>query len=730
MEKKLPTKQELEVQMNRTLLPLTEASNVLKMSNSTFNKLIERSFFPRDIYFLAGKDFRAEKRNEFLFCKESLQEYCDRFVSLEQIAKEMGHKKRNLELVIKNQLIQEGMEKIRLNHNRWDKKWFLENAPMFEHWESGEDSLVTELYLDLLGEEVKKTLERYLRHRTTVGSIDVGGQDYFRKLKSKESRLKEIKRELIRYLHKIHRGRLGIDLGYEHRRGKRLVRLSTTDREQLCQTPLDLYSIDVNDFVYLCENLDESTQFHIRQNLRPFLYFLLHEKWKDYRESLKLHLKSGTAFDSNKESQLLELHKIQFDELIKLLPKKYPEEMLLRQKVFGTREQVVRCIVSIRQSNFPGRGMSTPLKKAAMMGIGFFTAARPIEIWAMEIDKHLVIETNPKSPHFGFLKKFSIQVRNLSDYNQKAYYEETALDDKDGWGLMKITKNIAKGKYKGSPYEGTFIAPRMVDLVNEYLTWLYRQNPEARGKGFLFRPNPLKPYVQYTSPRAMTSWVDRWKKYFDFLAVDQQSYFRFYNTRHTCNNLIVNRTVYRQQFLNDARMRIGITHLRHDFHIGPLGFVQSSSNRKYQEAASEAIYFLGVKAALDFPFDLDELQKWEIDNNPFFDNESLTDNGLVMNDDFDDYDGDFDDYDGNLENTDVSNSYLQSADDDWTKENKKEIAGLIEERDQIQSQLNCLGNPHQALKVYGLKKADRLEALQKANQELIRLNNKIQSLGG
>lgn len=243
------------------------------------------------------------------------------------------------------------------------------------------------------------------------------------------------------------------------------------------------------------------------------------------------------------------------------------------KKVFLSREEGLRIYHLIRTGV-----KSHPfcvLRSATMWMIFLFLGVRPLEIVQMRIHD-FVLDT------MGYLKV-----------------------DNHGWGMFKLPDERSKQRRTGSiePY-GNPVVPRLVALINEYLTILYQY--QAPGDdGWLFRPEST--IRELETPLRAARWIGSFRPYMDFLGPDVRSRVEQKTGRRTMNEWIAGTELPDSlKYLSRDQKRAAEIQMRHRGG----GDVNTAHYRKVISVES---FRTILDATLNFPWDTDQLEEWEID---------------------------------------------------------------------------------------------------------------------
>jgi DNA-binding transcriptional MerR regulator/integrase len=453
---------------------------------------------------------------------------------------------------------------------------------------------------DMCSLEQKDFINDYCEHRKAGRGIRVGGTTMWKKKIDKpEKNIPLIQQELGSIFYKIICGRTtGINNYWvlDHPGYRKL-----TEEEQRIYNPsvFKIYDINPTDIHYVQKGYSEPTLYSkIHNSLKPFLYYALQKLKHDITATRQKLTFGGLSVEEkvivkNELVDLREKYDV-FEETIEAVlnetPQEKPEALNPKVAVHLSREMILKAYKNIRYFQLRygrtgGRiGFEDTLKRATMFMIGCFTGIRNDELANLRITNfELINETK-------LLKRFK-----YDELTRKII--EVPDTDVKGFGILRIT--YSKGSYGPSPTWGTYIAPRLVSLVNEYLEQLYVKYPQGKGLGFLFRSdnkNPDKPY-----DNQICSWISKFRdNIFDFIPENIRKDITYYDSRHTAADLIVNQTLINDSFLLKHVDRVAELHIRHDMKKK----AKSTLRRNYAASALEHEYFQIIQKTFDFPWDV------------------------------------------------------------------------------------------------------------------------------
>ncbi|MBP2241725.1 hypothetical protein J2Z40_002297 [Cytobacillus eiseniae] len=708
----LPSPEQIEQETGRKLLGIVDAAKIIKCDPGTLEQNYLGTIIKETSYIVAYEDFLPHKvQQKYLFFEDDLKEISSRYAfNLTEIASELNINSKNLAQTLKRKLSDEEMKFAQLNMRHWNKEWIVNNIEEIisrknKSYLEGVD------YTIYFSNQLNSLIDSYFKDRLKGVEIEFDGKTYFPEPIKKETAAKRYRGALERYFYKVLCGRAGIENYWGMVTKNSFRELMPEEEARIRELNFDLSQFESNDLLSIYKGLKSDGSKKACTNvLKPFLYYYLMKREEEYYEKLERSYNESFVFDSKMERDKLFLMKRRFDKALKNeTPTKASKPLNPRVKFYGTRKDIVECFKTLLRNEVGAinGGLRFPIKSAAVMLTGFLTGIRPLEMIEIDIDKHLDIEKDPNHPDFGFLKKYLFSETEND-------FVRTNINDPEGWSRLWIDEEISKGTYSPSPEYGTIIVPRLADFLNYYLRWLYGRQLSKfdKGKGYLFRSDERIPSMQYRNPNSLTTFIRRWRHEFPFLDPEEVSNFAYYETRHTVNNLIINKTLIRDPQINEWKVRVAEIHCRHS--IGnDQGFTHSLSSinkEHYQEAVPLKIYYSVLKNALDFPFEHSKLIKWEKVNNPL---------GVA-------------EYKGkDLSDGEVMNEVQIETEEPIQTINEVDFEAfeaLNLELQKNKEMLQTLGIPRLAKKEYGLEKKDRLSKIEEVKKIIANLENDMDKL--
>lgn len=236
-------------------------------------------------------------------------------------------------------------------------------------------------------------------------------------------------------------------------------------------------------------------------------------------------------------------------------------------------------MVFIMQTILEDVRAKNPFKNAMMWRLACTTAVRPEELHKLRIENFLLDSE-------GYL--------NLNEL---------------GWGELRLPAHISKQENSPShPEYHTPIPPDTVKQINKYLSVLYKKQDEnhPKGKGFLFRVDDALPEYQHKGSISF-GFIKRIRPRLDFLDDTQRQDFIFKASRHSLNNLIMQSYIQSDPSLNGLTKRTAADHqLRHT----P---AKTVGEEYYLDDITREQYYKILEATINFPWEIDKLQEWEIE---------------------------------------------------------------------------------------------------------------------
>ncbi|MED3804469.1 hypothetical protein P4562_21450 [Lysinibacillus xylanilyticus] len=447
--------------------------------------------------------------------------------------------------------------------NLYDENEIIELLPSLnvktneEFAEKTSDS-ITSAY-DLLNLNQQKKISKYIDYRSKGGVVNYKGYTSKYQVANKEESLKVMKAKLSSAFVLIISGRCGIEEDF-HKNPLHKNKTPKTFNPDV----LDLLSIRVEDSFYITSKRKGKTQINYYHHLKAFYYYLLDELEEE-------------ALDDPNDFRLFSKQKRNIEKFLNQFPKREVDlkesEINRKIKTFLTREQMVL----VKQLILEDIRSYNSIKYATMWQLASTTGVRPQEFHKLEIS-HFHLDCD------GYLQT-----------------------DNDGWGLLSLPAEIAK--QERSPSHSIYHTPIPRDTVkqlNQYISRVYMRQGEhiSRGKGYLFRKNDALPFYRYKKPIHF-GFINRLRSRLDFIDDASKQDFIFKASRHSLNNTIMRTYINTDTSLNGSIKQTAADHqLRHK----P---AKSVGEEYYMADIGKEQYYQVLDATINFPWDLEELRKWE-----------------------------------------------------------------------------------------------------------------------
>ncbi|MEK3977887.1 hypothetical protein MKY37_02215 [Psychrobacillus sp. FSL K6-2836] len=409
----------------------------------------------------------------------------------------------------------------------------------------------------LLNEQQQHVITEYLNYRRNNGTINFNGYRSKNKIVNKEKTLIVMKELISSAFVLIIAGRCNIteDIFVRRKLNSNIIDLFNPD-------VFNILNISNSDYFYLYNKRKESTLSSFFKQLRPFYYYHLQ----------KLEIESTVSQQKFLEFQGL---KIRIEQFLDQFPYRnsnwYETQNAKINKSFLTPIQMIE----IKNFILSDPISVNPIKYATMWQLGCTTGVRPEEMQNVRIE-HFLLDNN------GFLKLNS-----------------------RGWGLLRLPASASKHESSPSNIYGTLIPIETVNQLNNYLKLLYKkQGPlNKTGFGYLFRPHDPSPNREYDV--IVKDFIVRIRTLLTFLSKEQQERFVLKSSRHSMNNLISN-SFLSVPYLNG---RIQKTSAQYQMRHKPF---ESTGDKYYSALISEDDFYKVLDLTINFPWDKDKLQLWEI----------------------------------------------------------------------------------------------------------------------
>jgi integrase len=514
---------------------------------------------------LSPQRTHQEKPNEYIFFFEKSKLLQNRYNTIEQIAKNTTLISRSRLQAYRNQGLLPQPEHFK-GTNLFDEQEVLDLLPTLKMEAQGQVSKQKKTQLsnafEFLNVEQQKHITKYLQYREKGGIIDHSGYRSRSSIANKAVTIENMKSKLASAFILIICGRCGIEDDFHKNPLSRHERPEGYDPDVF-----DVYSVSKDDYFYLTANRKPTTLFQLFHQLRPFYYFLLENLEEDMVES-----------DDIEDYRMYKRIERRIKKFLNQFPQNMDEinqsEYEIRSKTFLTREQMIL----IKQYILEDVKAIDPIKNATMWQLSCSGGIRPEELPKLKIN------------HFQL--------------NSQGFIDQ----DYSGWGCLKLPAEATKQNNSPShPEYHTPIPPSTVVQLNLYLKRLYRLQGEEvpKGEGFLFRPDYALPFQNYRS-KIRFDFINRLRERLDFIDEQQKHDFIFKSSRHSLNNIIMRTFITKDQALNEAKRTASDHQLRHrpSKSVGETYYLQDITKEQYLQV---------LDATINFPWDLGELKKWEID---------------------------------------------------------------------------------------------------------------------
>ncbi|WP_066385794.1 hypothetical protein [Neobacillus mesonae] len=421
-------------------------------------------------------------------------------------------------------------------------------------------------------------------------------KDGFKNDKAAKRACEEIKKSLV----KIIAARSGISI-------KSFRELNEEKLKSYNPSSFSLDSFGIEDLQALAYGISNDTfQSHYYSPLVPFMQFFLMEEEKKYKGKIKdgnfdfyTKMEETEKFNELRTSILTSLNQVNV---------KRSQNDNDELKVFLTKEEYCQVFNRVYEASKQG------LQRSVLLEIDFKLGLRRSEISLLAVEDFWIDEN-------GFLNT-----------------------DDEGYGRLHFPKEKSKGFYSPSPSFGNLVPPKVVELINLYLkNVLYPKCPFSEhakyaGKtfignnskkvykdshGFLFRKEGYfyNPDSNLT-PASIGTYFRNIRDLLTFLPKEKREVFSTHDGRHTLNEWIETSIVIPK--LNEKRDWAADLQMRHSAKSTDVG------KKHYRMKLDEETYKTIIDASINFPYDLRELEKWEIDlGYKSADEKRIDDNGLI-----------------------------------------------------------------------------------------------------
>lgn len=564
----------------------------------TLNEILNRGYY-RELYLKAGEDYRDTGRMKYLFFEKKIKNGInirENFCGLEDLSKILNVNVTMMKRWSSNNLLDEARINGTLYEIRWVKENFLEIA------QKNKDAIAVNNNFSPLALLEKAQATHLLSvMEEAVESFLKGGRfgKTKRKKRVKQGATKErYMRKLAVCMYRIICGRCGIDNYWEIKGPGKYRRLTDEEQKKFNPSVFEITDFNPEDIDFLAVGYEETTFFELMNHyFKPFIEYVLESQRKELRSFKKKMLGDRENLEENRKeyerlSDLLDLWEEDIEDAFDKTPQFKPIPKNERPDIHLNREQLL--LVSKKIMN--NLQFHDPLKRNTIFLLAGFTGIRNDEMCNLMIKDFALDEE-------GFLQRFECVPDKIHTTSNGISGPSIPTDNKYGYGLLFIRKEISKGEYGPSPEWGTYIAPGVVTVINNYLKMLYKKHPETRTEGYLFRSRDYLPFENYSSTN-IGAWIREYREYLvDFLPKFEQKYFRYYDLRHSVAEIIVHQTHLKDPELEKRIERSAEFHIRHDMKNSSMK--KSLLKKQYAKDATAIHYFAIMDEALNFPFNFE-----------------------------------------------------------------------------------------------------------------------------
>lgn len=598
--KQLPTKEELEKQYGSLVGIAVAAKEFMKMDQKSIYKAIDQGFL-EGLYLTVGLDVRRETSLQrslmkFMFRKDQLEEFKNRYKPLKYFTDE---ERAHIPLNTVNTYSSRGyLSEARLNHVLYDVRRVQSLLPqirkdIYDYTGMKISQNQTMDYYELLNDEQKDWIDRYIQHRSSKMPaiiINFGMTASFKKGFSKpEKQGPRIRRELSRFFFLMISNRCGSQVKRLKQGNGAHVFATPTDRQRFDPDKFSIMEFESSDVASLDKDISLVTLYsYVNDTLKPFFHYVQMEMEKQFDKEAVINRWDPvqSAIESQRIQSICRRFHLAINQVTE--PTDRYDDRDDAKKVFLTREQFVLCLTQFYKSH--------GLEKALMFAICTLLGLRREELNLVAVEDFDIDEN-------GFL-----------------------VTDERGVGKLYLPNPKSKGGNSGSKSSGTIIPPHLVRMINKYLQTLYMECPFQRhgefrgtifstahekhvykkGHGYLFRPRREYPNSLY-NVNSIGYWLHRMDKdtQLYFLPPEERPYLSFHDGRHTLNEWI--ETAHVSADLMDSRDEAADIQMRHKGN-----YYKDVGKTHYRKRITQDRSYRCILEAIDFPWDVMELRKWEI----------------------------------------------------------------------------------------------------------------------
>ncbi|OIJ13812.1 hypothetical protein BKP35_08515 [Anaerobacillus arseniciselenatis] len=415
---------------------------------------------------------------------------------------------------------------------------------------------------DYLNNNQKEIINNYLTFRDNNGVVSFDGFKAKKYISNKEKTLKILKSEISCLFFRIICGRCSIKSSKSD-----FNQLTPEERKQFNPDVFDPINIEEEDYFFISKERSPTTLHSTYKKIKPFYYWILG----------KLDKKADEDNDKFREFRRTKKNVMAFLEQFPTNESEYPNDIILNKKVksFLTREEMI-IIYNMLLKNIKA---FNPIRDASAWQLTCTTGIRPEEIINIRIEH------------------FQLNAEGLIELNYR------------GWGILDLPAQASKRGM--SPSHALYKTPvpyETVKQLNKYLTHLYLNQGKnvPKGKGYLFRPdvsNIERPYKK----NFMWKIMNKMKPHLDFLSIEQRRDFELKAGRRSMNNLIMGpKVTLLPEDLNGKVQEMAANYqMRHKPN-------QTIAEKHYTQEISEDDYYRVLEHTINFPWNLKELEKWEL----------------------------------------------------------------------------------------------------------------------
>lgn len=334
----------------------------------------------------------------------------------------------------------------------------------------------------------------------------------------------------------------------------------------------DITTINKNDYIPIKKAYKNSSLQVLLSAIKPFLMNLLSNtrevvlNSKDYTMMMTLY-----ALELGVEEFLVQFPSHNKEGATQRHPIKINKAFLTRPETI----QVYELLITDPRSKYP-------LRNATMWILGTTLGIRPNEFMWLKIEYFIL--------------------------NQKGFLST----NENGWGKLNIPPEASKmGISPSNEHYQTPIPPNAVNIVNQYLIWLYEKQGKhnERGKGYMFRKYNQFPEIELST--LDKQFMKRIRDHLAFLNLDQQQDFELKASRRTMNNFFVESIAVLPENLRGRIAEVSRAYqMRHSVksdHQAEMG------ERHYTAPISKEDFYNVLDYVISYPWDMKKLVLWEIE---------------------------------------------------------------------------------------------------------------------